>query len=206
MKEILIGDIKVYYEPELDGGGSVFGINALKSENVKKYIRKGNVLEMCSGPSFMGFHLKSEGYADELVLSELNKLNQRGVNKTIDENNLNNIKFVHSDCFKSHSTGLYDTIVCNPPHYKEPKIYGYKTLTEKYISFDEEMKFHKEFLNSAKNFLNEKGVVILVENCDGVTEEDIKNIIGNEYKVLYTEYDKYGWEGKSNFYTIILGI
>jgi hypothetical protein len=45
METIDINRHLIFYDKHLDGGGSTFGINALKSENVKKHI-KGNTLEI----------------------------------------------------------------------------------------------------------------------------------------------------------------
>ena len=66
------------------------------------------------------------------------------------------------------------------------------------------MGFHKKFFKQAVNYLKPNGKIILIENCDGVTENDIREMIGEEYGIEYVEYDSYGWNGKSTFYTIIL--
>ena len=71
MKQFILKKGKVIYDEIYDGGGSSFGINALKDEKVKSVIKKGNILEMCSGPGFMGFYLNFEGYADYLILSDI---------------------------------------------------------------------------------------------------------------------------------------
>jgi hypothetical protein len=43
-----------------------------------------------------------------------------------------------------------------------------------------------------------------VENATGISEEDIKKLIGNKWGIEYVEYSDYNWKGKSTFYTIIL--
>ena len=48
------------------------------------------------------------------------------------------------------------------------------------------------------------GKIVLIENCDGVTEEDIRMLSNHHFSVESVNYDSYGWEGKSTFYTIIL--
>ena len=200
-------DIKISYEPHLDGGGTVFGINALNSENVKKFIKKGRVMEMCSGPGFMGFHLLSQGYCDELYFIDINNENLQHINKTTKLNNLNNVKFIQSDGFNELvGEPNIDMIISNPPHFKTLRPEGYRFDNEKLLSLDEDMDFHKKFFSDAKKHLSKDGLIILVENCDGVTEEDIKMLIKDDYKILHCEYDKYGWQGQSSFYTIILGL
>jgi methylase of polypeptide subunit release factors len=198
-------NIKISYEPHLDGGGTTFGINALDSENVKKYLKKGRVMEMCSGPGFMGFHLLGQGYCDELYLVDINSENCQHINETITLNNLNNVKFIQSNGFNELvGESNIDIIISNPPHFKTLRPEGYRFDNEKLLSLDEDMNFHKEFFKNARKHLSKDGVIILVENCDGVTEEDIREIVKDDFKVEYVEYDDYGWKGKSKFYTIVL--
>jgi cyclopropane fatty-acyl-phospholipid synthase-like methyltransferase len=66
------------------------------------------------------------------------------------------------------------------------------------------MNFHKNFFKNVKNYLNKDGVIILVENCEGVTENDIIELTNDDFTIEYVEYNDYGWTGKSLFYTIIL--
>jgi hypothetical protein len=55
-------------------------------------------------------------------------------------------------------------------------------------------------------YLNPKGKIVLIENCDGVTEEDIRILSQEHFTVEMVDYSSYGWEGKSTFYTIVLTI
>jgi 16S rRNA G1207 methylase RsmC len=72
------------------------------------------------------------------------------------------------------------------------------------ISLDEDMKIHKCIFEDADKYLNPNGRLILVENATGISEEDIKKLIGNKWGIEYVEYSDYNWKGKSTFYTIIL--
>lgn len=198
-------NVEVLYYKDLDGGGTTFGVNALKSEMVEKSIKRGNVLEMCSGPGFMGFYLKTKGFADNLYLADLNDSNRECVDMTIQYNNFTNVEFFKSDCFENIPKGIiFDTIVSNPPHFKTQRPGGYRTDNEKLISLDADMKIHKSIFDNAKNYMNKDSRLILVENCDGVTEEDIRKKIDGVYGVEYVEYNSYNWSGKSTFYTIVL--
>jgi len=177
----------------------------LNSENVKKFIKKGRVMEMCSGPGFMGFHLLGQGYCDELYLIDINSENLKHINETIRLNNLNNVKFIESNGFNELvGEPNIDVIISNPPHFKTLRPEGYRFDNEKLLSLDEDMNFHKEFFKNVKKHLNKDGVIILVENTEGVTEEDIREMTKDIFKVQYVEYGDYGWAGKSKFYTIIL--
>ena len=197
--------IDVLYAKALDGGGTTFGIKALKSLEVAKHLKKGNTLEICSGPGFMGFYLKSIDIADNLYLTDINNSNKECIDSTIQFNNLSNVEFIKSDCFESIPKNLiFDTIVSNPPHFKSERPGGYRSENEMLISLDSDMRIHKSIFENAKNHMHKDSRLILVENCDGVTENDIRKLVDGVYGIEYVEYDKYKWEGKSTFYTIIL--
>jgi tRNA1(Val) A37 N6-methylase TrmN6 len=164
-------------------------------------------MEMCSGPGFMGFYLNNINLCKNLYLVDINEENKNNILTTINKNNLNNISYIQSNCFDNVTEKLennLDMIISNPPHFKTQRVGGYKSDVQKLISLDENMIFHKKFFKQSIKFLKDDGIIILVENCDGVTESDIRNITKNDFSVLFVEYDKYGWKGESNFYTIIL--
>ena len=153
----------------------------------------------------MGFYLKSIGVADNLYLTDINNSNKQCIDSTIEVNNLSNVEFIKSDCFESIPKNLiFDTIVSNPPHFKSERPGGYRSENEMLISLDGDMRIHKSIFENAKNYMNKDSRLILVENCDGVTENDIRKLVDGVYGIEYIEYDKYKWEGKSTFYTIIL--
>lgn len=195
----------IFYDKHLDGGGSTFGINALKSENVKKHI-KGNTLEMCSGPGFMGYFCFINNYSSNITFCDINQENQKYIDKTSNYNGFGgNIKFIESNVFDGFTDDVvFETIISNPPHFKTPRPNGYRSEHEKLISLDENMEFHKKFFKDVKKFINKDSSIILVENCDGVTADDIIEMTKDDFRVELIEYDKYGWTGESTFYTIIL--
>ncbi len=198
-------DLSVFYEKKFDGGGTTFGFNAVtKSDIINKIQDQGDVLEICSGPGFIGYTLLKYNKANRLVLSDINSEVRDGIETTNRFNNLK-VEFIQSDCFDSmEDSNKFDTIVSNPPHFKTERPNGYRSSEEKLISLDYDMQFHKKFFESAHKFLNPNGKVVLIENCDGVTEEDIRELSNRHFSVESVDYDSYGWEGKSTFYTIIL--
>ena len=206
MEEYNINKFTIFYHKNLDGGGTTFGINALNSPNVKKQIKSGNILEICSGPGFMGFWTYYHEYAKKLFLLDINSENEEYINKTIDYNTIgNNTKFKQSNVFDSFTDNIiFDTIISNPPHFKTQRPGGYRNENEKLISLDENMEFHIKFFKDVKRFMDKNSRIILIENCDGVTEEDIREMTKNDFRVELVEYNKYGWQGESTFYTIIL--
>jgi methylase of polypeptide subunit release factors len=198
-------DLSVFYEKRFDGGGTTFGFNAVtKSDIINKIQDQGDVLEICSGPGFIGYTLLKYNKANRLVLSDINSEVRDGIETTNRFNNLK-VEFIQSDCFDSmEDSNKFDTIVSNPPHFKTERPNGYRSSEEKLISLDYDMQFHKKFFESAHRYLNPNGKIVLIENCDGVTEEDIRVLSNQHFSVESVDYDSYGWEGKSTFYTIIL--
>lgn len=198
-------NLSVFYEKRFDGGGTTFGFNAITKSNIIDKIQdQGDVLEICSGPGFIGYTLLKYNKANRLVLSDINSEVRDSIETTNRFNNLK-VEFIHSDCFDSmEDSNKFDTIVSNPPHFKTERPNGYRSSEEKLISLDYDMQFHKKFFESAHRYLNPNGKIVLIENCDGVTEEDIRVLSNQHFSVELVDYDSYGWEGKSTFYTIIL--
>lgn len=206
MEEFKIGDFCVFYDKKFDGGGTTFGFNAITDNNILNRIKdSGKVLEICSGPGFIGYTLLSNNKVDSLVLSDINPKVYQSIEKTNNHNGVDNVTFIESDCFDSiDSSYKFDTIVSNPPHFKTERPGGYRSDEEKLISLDLGMGFHKKFFDSVHEYLNPNGKIVLIENCDGVTEEDIRTLSQEHFSVEMVDYSSYGWEGKSTFYTIIL--
>jgi methylase of polypeptide subunit release factors len=153
----------------------------------------------------MGAYLNDIGLADKLYLSDVNIENEECIDRTIKQNGLKNVKFIQSSVFEMIPTELkFDTIISNPPHFATNRVEGYRSNHEKLISLDEDMKIHKCIFEDADKYLNPNGRLILVENATGISEEDIKKLIGNKWGIEYVEYSDYNWKGKSTFYTIIL--
>lgn len=198
-------DLSVFYEKRFDGGGTTFGFNAITKSNIIDKIQdQGDVLEICSGPGFIGYTLLKYNKVNRLVLSDINPEVRDGIETTNRFNNLK-VEFIQSDCFDSmEDSNKFDTIVSNPPHFKTERPNGYRSSEEKLISLDYDMQFHKKFFESVHNYLKPNGKIILIENCDGVTEEDIRILSNQHFSVEIVDYDSYGWEGKSTFYTIVL--
>ena len=206
MDEFNIGNLCVFYDKKFDGGGTTFGYNAITQPNILERIKdSGRVLEMCSGPGFIGYTLLKKNKANKLILSDINSDVVPFIQKTNQYNKLSNVQYIHSDCFDSiDKNHKFDTIVSNPPHFKTERPGGYRSDEEKLISLDLNMGFHKKFFEQVGDYLNPGGKIVLIENCDGVTEDDIRMLSNNKFGVEIVDYNSYGWEGKSTFYTIIL--
>ena len=206
MKEFEVEGKKIYYDTEFDGGGTTFGINSLKDTVVENSIKPGRILEMCSGPGFMGFYLNFKGLADELTLVDINYENNTFIQKTILSNGLSNTKFIASNGFDNLTDTLFDTIIINPPHYASSRDGGYPSIQEELMSLDEDMYLHQEFFENAKDYLKKDGVIILIGNMGGITPNDIRDVAGDDYKVELIACDRFGWVRDSKFYVLKITI
>jgi methylase of polypeptide subunit release factors len=203
MKEFILDNGKVIYDEIYDGGGTTFGVNSLKDDKVKSVIKKGDILEMCSGPGFMGFYLNFEGLAESLVLSDINDVHSSYIEQTCLQNNLLNTKFIQSNGFESFdSYHKFDTIVMNAPHYSSPRNGGYISKEEELICLDQDLTFHRHFFKYAKNHLKYNGVIILIGNMGGIKPEEIVNMAGSEYMCNLIACERYGWIRDSRFYVL----
>jgi methylase of polypeptide subunit release factors len=202
MKQFTVEGKKIFYDVEFDGGGTTFGINSLKHEVVAKTIKRGSILEMCSGTGFMGFYLNFKGMADKLVLVDINGENVSFIEKTISSNGLTNTEFIQSDGFGSVPDTLFDTIIINPPHYDSPRDGGYPSIQEELMSLDEDMYLHQEFFENASKYLKKDGVIILIGNMGGITPDDVKSVAGDGYNVELIACERFGWIRDSKFYVL----
>ena len=203
--ELLLENGRIFYREEHDGGGSIFGINSLKDKRVLNNIKKGNILEMCSGPGFMGFYLNFLGYCDYLVLSDINNEHNQAISETIEYNKLTNTKFIQSDNFESFDNNmLFDTIIMNPPHYASERDGGYVSIEEELICMDKDLKFQKAFFKNVKKYLKKDGVIILIGNMGGIQPEETLELAKPLFMGEIISCERYGWIRDSRFYVLKL--
>lgn len=209
MKQFSIEGKSIFYEDHLNGGGDDFGIKAFQHELVSPHIKKGKIVEMCSGPAFIGFYLNFIGLAEDLYLIDINDENRSCVEKTIKSNQLTNTHFIHSDVFKSFDTHIvFDTIVSNPPMFKKPSNDFYYENNEYLLAIDEDWKFHKEFFGSVEKYMDETTRIIFVENYYGMSLKDVQNLISDTNLIIEDVVSTNGTSDTfhHSFYTIILKI
>jgi methylase of polypeptide subunit release factors len=210
MKEFLIENKKIYFKDHLNGGGDDFGIKSMKNDLVFPNINKGKILEMCSGPGFIGFYLNFIGLAEELYLIDINDENRSCIEETIKYNKLTNTKFTHSNVFQSFNENvIFDTIVSNPPMFETPSARFHYENNEYLLAIDEDWKFHKEFFRNVERFMNENSTIIFIENHYGISIKQIKNLLnGTNLKIehiISTNKTDYSTPTiNHSFFTIVL--
>jgi len=158
-----------------------FYINELK-RLTESFDKKINMLDMCAGQGCIGLSTMNEcENISNLLLAEISKYEIQQMQKTLQLNKLSQVKIIQSDVFDNISkNSTFDLISCNPPHFD---INDDDDIT-KLQRADKDWKFHKKFLGSVSQFLNPSGIVTLIENKDGSTQETFKNMFSEDVKII----------------------
>ena len=129
---------------------------------------------MCSGPAFIGFYLKFISLADDLYLFDINDDNRRYINQTIKDNELKDVRFIHSDVFDSFEEEVvFDTIVSNPPMFKRASSTFWYENNEYLLAIDEDWRFHKKFFRDVVRFMDSESRIIMIENHHGMSLNEL---------------------------------
>lgn len=179
-KTILGGNFPIYYRLDENGGGPSF-IKSLKDYNWPKV---NSVMEMCSGPGFIGYWLKNKYNIQKLILVDKHEPLKDSIQKTNEANGWNDVSFFISDAFEQYDGESVDMIVSNPPHLASDEQWeDYITRvpgTQNYrILVDDGLDFHKKFLGKLSKHLNPNGYLALCENDEFITIQTLQNINPN---------------------------
>lgn len=164
---------KIYVHNDLEGGGRWFGrqiVETVKGMN----LRPGRAFEWCSGFGYIGFSLINEGLCTSLVLGDVNPGALALAQRTVEENNLNNVTLYESFNFNNiPDHEKFDLIVGNPPHYADVSQGKKRELARFHerIWRDPEWEYHRDFFHQAKKHLNPGAPIVLCENWEGSSPE-----------------------------------
>lgn len=179
-KTILGGKFPIYYRLDENGGGPLF-IEKLKNYNFPKV---NSLMEMCSGPGFIGYWLKHKYKIPKLILVDKHEPLTDSIQKTNEVNEWNDVSFFISDAFEQYDGESVDMIVSNPPHLasdeqweeyisKMPAGQNYRVLV------DADLDFHKKFLGKLSTYLNPNGYLALWENDGYIDIQTLQDINPN---------------------------
>jgi len=202
--------LSISHQPQHNGGGPFFIENFLSQPGVlEKFNATDSVMEMCSGPGFMGFYL-----AEKLNLNNAYFLDINSQVKNSYIENRKRVKFKvsysTSDCFKSYRGPKVDLIVLNPPHLvKEDdfldcakNIPGWfptdtpeKELQSRLILLDEDFKFHTEFCSKVYDKLTTKGQIAFLENEKYIPHSRLKESLGDKFDYEFIQFTETRQEG-----------
>lgn len=175
-KTFKINDVTVYYDDELDGGGTNFGHDftpVIKLLYPNKTFN--NCLEWCAGPGFIGFGLLANDICKNLYLAEIFKPAIQCCNKTIACLPLRFadrlIETIHlSSVSEIAPDKMFDLVVASPPFFnRSDKIYGARVLSvnnslpSHRLTTDTNWNIHRDFYKNVKKHLSKDGIILLQE-------------------------------------------
>lgn len=175
-KTVRYGEIKVYYFPELDGGGRSFGQDFIPV--VKNLFGKvNNLCEFGCGPGFIGFSLLAHGLCKKLSLIDVNPTAIGTCRLTIKFNHLEKVAnaFLSDGLSKIPKSQKWDLVVSNPPHFNG----SFYKRDDDLLVIDPNWQIHKSFYSSVGNNLTKYSCVLLVENAHGSSVSTFKKMIGD---------------------------
>lgn len=173
-KIVQYGNIKVYYLPNLNGGGTEFGQDFIP-EVKEKFGKVNNLCEFASGPGFIGFSLLAQGLCKKLCLIDINKEAINLCIKTIKSNRLETkVKTYVSDVLRNvPKKEKWDLVVSNPPFFNGTL----KQYKSDLLGIDPGWRIHKEFYKNISKHLSKNGSVLFYESLDGSTPKMWENLI-----------------------------
>lgn len=167
-------DIKIYYEPHLNGGGIEVYQEFLRVIR-EKIGRVKSAFEFCAGTAFIGFSLLADEMCEGLILADIERDSIECCRRTIEENNLEDrVSVYQSDCLKHIPLQKWDLVVGNPPHFSERQVnLPQRTI----INVDTNWDIHRSFYMDVGKFLNPAGSILLVENGRGSSPDVFQDMI-----------------------------
>lgn len=155
-----VKNIEIFWNENIDGSGRSMWFNFYRILRNKG--RVNDLLELGSGPGFIGYSLLDLDYCNNLFLTDINENACKACKKTNEHNNLNNVNIVCCDAFNGIEK-QFDVIVCNPPFDSNPnpkpkKLNYQKEIQENlYIFSDPNLNLNVELLNKFPYYLKKDG-------------------------------------------------
>lgn len=187
-------NIKIFYHPELDGGGKDIAVTDNHYiDFIKNNIGKvDTIFEWCCGPAFIGFRLLEENLCNNLVLADVNNNALEMCRKTVQENKLDNVKIYHSDNFKNIPIQKFDLIVGNPPFYSKKR-----TLLNwnEVLYVDDNWHIHENFYNNVSKYLTKNSDLLILEHPNQSDPTDFEDMIdSNNLKIKQVKLIPTVWD------------
>lgn len=164
-------NLKIYYQPGMDGGGTWFGQEYV-SVVAERYHRKFNhCFEWCSGPGFIGYSLLDHGLTGNLTLADCFEPSMASARETAADpiNDIaDRVHVYQSDVIANlPSAKQFDLVVGNPPHFYHPL----ENPTFDRLDCDPGWLTHQEFFANIGERLADDGIILLQENWSGSRPE-----------------------------------
>ncbi len=212
-KDLMGCNFYVYYQVGHNGGGPLmikylFG----KDDFLEEHKDCKSVLEVCSGPGFIGWYLYKSLNMDSVHFLDIHKPVEEDLQVTCEKNN-EELNFYHSDGFKNYDGPKVDLIVMNPPffiteeqfeHHK--KFMGITTekreKTSRRITLDLDFKLHDNLIDNFEKHLTDNGRIVFLEDLRVVPKELFlekygdKTTIKPKYKEYYVRPEYFNEKGE----------
>ena len=179
--------IKVFYLPQLHGGGMDFGQDYLPVVG-ELFSKVDYLCEFACGPGFIGFSLLSNGLSRKLCLIDVNPLAIECCNKTIRENRLKKVvKTYVSDVLDGvPKTEKWDLVVGNPPFFNGTRAMYKKDI----IGIDPGWVIHKKFYRDVPGHLADGGSVLFIESLVGSSPGTWRTMISKNGLIFKKAFGK----------------
>lgn len=165
-------NLKVFYQPGMDGGGTWFGqeyISVIQQRYPGRVFK--NCLEWCAGPGFIGYSILDHGLCEHLSLVEIHTptAQQAEKSKLDAANNCSSEVTVYNigDLSLLPEDAQFDLVVANPPHFLHPST----DETVSRIESDPEWRVHQNFYANIAEHLTPDGIILMQENMVESTVE-----------------------------------
>lgn len=146
---------------------------------------KAKILDLCTGSGIIAISLAKCLPNCEIIATDISNKALEVAKKNQLNNKVSNIRWIHSNLF-SKIYEKFDIIVSNPPYIKKDVINELEEEVKKepIIALDggeDGLKFYKEILENAKNYLNKNGAIFLEIGYDQKKEviDIVKKYYGN---------------------------
>jgi 16S rRNA G966 N2-methylase RsmD len=187
LKFAVANDFFVYYNQNIEGGGTGHGQNYPR---VLKYLYPDRVFDHClewaAGHGAIGFRLLADSVCKKLHLVDCEQQAIDACVKTI--NNMPD-RFADSVAITQTKTLsnldnklMFDLVVANPPTYNSivwgQPMYSTVSLSDwDRISFDQDWQAHQDFFKNIKSHLTPNGVILLQEQMHGSSVVEFEKFV-----------------------------
>jgi|TARA_R110002167_G_scaffold63515_2_gene179324 methylase of polypeptide subunit release factors len=200
----------VFHSPLHGGGGPTFIKHILsKPKFLERHKDCKSVLEVCSGPGFMGWYLHKALSMESINFLDIHAPVEKDLIRTGEYNNVD-FHFSLSDGFKNYTGPKVDLIVMNPPFYvteesftNHVKYFDLETEAQinqaKRITYDEGGKLHDNFIENFEKHLTPNGRIVFLE--DGRHYD--RKLLENRITHLKSEFEQFYIKDKEgDYYTL----
>ena len=201
----------VYYQGKHDGGGKLFIKHIFsQKEFLEEHKDCKSVLEVCSGPGFIGWYLYYHLKMDEAHFLDIHKPVAEDIKMTATMNS-RDYNFYHSDGFKNYTGPKVDLVVMNPPFYFTQNQFDnhvtWKGLedqnhidNDERITLDLDFDLHNNLIENFEKHLSDSGRIVFLEDRQFIPRHMIESKVNQNLKVTYKDFSIKG--NNLDYYTL----